>query len=120
MYDTNSLQQALNTNVTNSVTSGIQDQLGKIFALIVIPSIIITLVLIILYLLHVLRRRKIENAILEIRDTLRDSKLPQASPVEPSQKPQRTPEPASSISISGKVASSSNGVKPIPDSEVSD
>lgn len=82
VMDITELQNALNTNVTNGVSSGIQDQLGKIIAWTVIPSIIITIVIVVLYVLHSLRRRKIENAILEIRDSLRDMKLAQVAPAE--------------------------------------
>ena len=83
MYDLQSLQDALGTNVTDSVTSGIQSQIDKIIAWIVVPSIILTLLVLLLYVLHMLRRRKIENAILEIRDTLRDIKLAQVAPAKP-------------------------------------
>jgi len=94
--DITELQNALNTNVTNGVSSGIQDQLGKIIAWTVIPSIILTIVIVVLYVLHSLRRRKIENAILEIRDSLRDMKLAQVSPAQMWPKP----EPAAPAPVS--------------------
>lgn len=88
MYDLDSLQQTLNTNVTNSVTAGIEDQISKIMLWIVVPTIILSVLILVLYVLHVLRRRKIENAILDIRDTLREMKLdrlpaPSYVPAEP-------------------------------------
>lgn len=92
--DITSLQNALGTNVTNSVNTSIQDELGKLIAWTVIPSIILTIVIIVLYVLHSLRRRKIENAILEIRDSLRDIKLTQVAPAEPWPTPEATPSPA--------------------------
>lgn len=85
MYDIQSLQDSFNTKLTDSVSSGIQDQISQIIAWTVIPSIIITVVIIVLYVLHTVRRRKVENAILEIRDTLRDIKLLQARPPESQQ-----------------------------------
>lgn len=83
MEDFSGLQDALSSNVTNSVTSSVQDELGKIMAWLVVPSIIITVVFVVLYLLHMLRRRKIENAILEIRDILREIKLAGVTPAQP-------------------------------------
>ena len=77
MYDIKSLQDALNTNVSNTVTTGLQDQLNKIIAWIVIPTLVLTVAIIVIYVVHMLRRRKIENAILEIRDILREIKLDQ-------------------------------------------
>ena len=88
LMDITEVQNLLNTNVTNGVSSGIQDQLGKIIAWTVIPSIVLTLVIIVLYVLPSLRRRKIENAILEIRDSLRDMKLAAVAPAEPWPKPE--------------------------------
>lgn len=83
MYDIKSLQDALNTNVTNTVTTGLQDQLNKIIAWIVIPTLVLTVAIIVIYVVHMLRRRKIENAILEIRDTLRDMKLAEITLAQP-------------------------------------
>ncbi len=83
MEDITGLQDALTNNVTSTVTSSVQDELGKIMAWLVMPSIIITVVFVVLYLLHVLRRRKIENAILEMRDILREMKLAGVTPAKP-------------------------------------
>lgn len=91
MEDITGLQDALSSNVTNSVTSSVQDELGKIIAWLVVPSIIITVVFVVLYVLHMLRRRKIENAILEMRDILRDMKLAGATPAKPWPKPETEP-----------------------------
>ena len=102
LMDITEVQNLLNTNVTNGVSSGIQDQLSKIIAWTVIPSIVLTLVIIVLYVLHSLRRRKIENAILEIRDSLHDMKLAQVAPAEPWPKP----EPAAPVdTASPEIAS---------------
>lgn len=101
MYDIKSLQDALNTNVSNTVTTGLQDQLNKIIAWIVIPTLVLTVAIIVLYVIHMLRRRKIENAILEIRDTLRDIKFTQTAPTEPWLKPE-TPAVADSTSMPDK------------------
>ncbi len=108
--DITSLQDALGTNVTNNVNSSIQDELGKIITWTVIPSIILTIVIIVLYVLHSLRRRKIENAILEIRDSLRDIKLTQVTPAEPWPQPEPTPSSATNPQISpAEVLQDENG-----------
>lgn len=94
MYDLNSLQDSLTSGVTDSVKSGFQDQLGKIMAWIVVPSVVLTLLIILLYVLHALRRRKVEKAIFEIRDMLRDAKLSQVLPAKtlpPIEPPQPAP-----------------------------
>lgn len=89
MYDLDSLQQALNTNVTDSVSSGVQDQLGKLIAWVLIPSIILTLIILIAYIAHIVHRHKVDKAIFEIRDTLREMKLknipnaPAPTPLQP-------------------------------------
>jgi L-lactate permease len=75
MYDLDSLQQTLNTKVTDSVTSGVQDQLGKLIAWVLIPSIVLTLIILIAYIAHIVHRHKVDKAIFEIRDTLREMKL---------------------------------------------
>ena len=83
MYDFDALKDTLNSNVSTSVSSGIEDQLNKLIVWLVIPSIVLTVLIIVLYTVHMLRRRKIENAILEIRDTLREIKLTQVTPAKP-------------------------------------
>ena len=73
----------LENTLSNNVTSSIQNEISKLMAWFIVPSIILTLLVILLYLLHVLRRRKIENAILEMRDVLREMKLAAVTPVQP-------------------------------------
>ncbi len=96
MEDLTSLQNTLNDNITKGVTTGIQDQLEKLIAFIVVPSIILTVVIIVLYVLHTLRRRKIENAILEIRDSLREIKLAQVAPAKAVTQPSESTPPLAS------------------------
>lgn len=70
MYDIDTLQESLSTNVTDTINSGIEDQISKIIVWMVVPAIILSILILVLYILHALRRRKVENAILDIRDTL--------------------------------------------------
>jgi uncharacterized protein YoxC len=49
--------------------SNVTDQLVTRF---LIPSIVVTLLFLVIYIAHIVRRRKLENAIFEIRDTLRE------------------------------------------------
>ena len=71
MYDLNSLQQNLtnsvSSNVTNSLTSQLMDWL-------LIGSTVLTVLFLILYIVHMIRRHKLEKAIFEMRDLLRDIK----------------------------------------------
>jgi L-lactate permease len=83
MYDLNSLQDALSTNVTNSVSSGVEDQISKIIAWVVVPSIILTVILLAAYIAHIVHRHKVDKAIFEIRDTLREMKLAGSAPATP-------------------------------------
>jgi len=72
--DYTSLQQNLTDNLTNGVTSGVQDQLGKLMAWVVIPSVILTVIILVAYIVHLVHRHKVDKAIFEIRDTLREMK----------------------------------------------
>ena len=87
--DYSSLQQTLTDNLTSGVTSGVQDQLGKIMAWVVIPSIILTVIILLAYILHLIHRHKVDKAIFEIRDTLREMK--QAGLSSPATKPNSSP-----------------------------
>lgn len=81
MYDLDSLQKTLNTNVSNSVDSTVHDLLGKLLIWVILPTVIITVLFIVFYIMHMLRRRKIENAILDIRDTLHRMEQAQTLPI---------------------------------------
>ena len=87
--DYSSLQQTLTDNLTSGVTSGVQDQLGKIMAWVVIPSIILTVIILLAYILHLIHRHKVDKAIFEIRDTLREMK--QAGLSSPATQPNSSP-----------------------------
>lgn len=98
--DYSSLQQTLTDNLTSGVTSGVQDQLGKIMAWVVIPSIILTVIILLAYILHLIHRHKVDKAIFEIRDTLREMKQaglsshvtgPNSSPVSLQDTPTESP-----------------------------
>ncbi len=84
MDNQTSLQQSLSTDVSNNINTVVTDQLNKAFSWIVVPLLVMTAIIVIAYMYHAFRRRKAENAILEIRDTLRVVKLSQP-PTPPAQ-----------------------------------
>ena len=63
--DVNTLTQ----DFTNNVTSDLSDSL---FFWFLVPSIIITLLFLVVFISGIIRRRRVENAIFEIRDMLED------------------------------------------------
>lgn len=77
MDNLTSLPRSISNDVSNTVNAAVTEQLNKLFSWIVVPLIIITAIIVIAYTYRAFRRRKIENAILEIRDTLRVVKLSQ-------------------------------------------
>lgn len=87
MYDLNSIQQDLTSNVTSSVT----DQLIN---WILIPSIVFTVLFLVFYIAHIIHRHKIDKAILETRDILRD--IRDNAPRALSPLPAHVPEPKQS------------------------
>jgi hypothetical protein len=80
MNDLNALQQ-LTDHTTSNVTS-------QLMGWLVVPSLILTLVIVALYITALVRRRRVESAIFEIRDLLKDMKAngqqpPAAAPPAP-------------------------------------
>jgi hypothetical protein len=71
--DVNSLTQGLTDNVTTDIT-------GQLVAWFLIPSIVITVLFLVIYSAHIVRRRHVENAIFEIRDLLREIRDSQPKP----------------------------------------
>jgi len=67
MDDLTSVSQQLTTNSTS-------DTAAKFFVWVTVISLVLTFVIALLYVLHLIRRRKLEAAIFEIRDLLRDIK----------------------------------------------
>lgn len=63
--DVNTLTQDL----TNNVTSDLPDSLLVWF---LVPSIIITVLFLVVFISGIIRRRRVENAIFEIRDLLQE------------------------------------------------
>lgn len=72
MYDITQLQQS----VTNSVSTNLTKQ---IMAWVLIPSIVLTVVILVLYIVHAVRRYRLEKALFEIRDLLRDMQKNQST-----------------------------------------
>lgn len=96
MNDITSLQQTFTDTLTSNVTSNVQSELEKIMAWVLIPSIILTLAILVVYIAHVVHRHRVDKAIFEIRDTLREMKLGQV-PVAPTpapSEPQAPPAPS--------------------------
>lgn len=88
MENLDNLRQSLSSDITTDVTTNISDiitrQLADMFSWIVLPSIIIALAIFAIYVFRSIRRYRLEKAIFEIRDLLRDIKqlqTPRADPV---------------------------------------
>jgi hypothetical protein len=63
--DMNILTQDLTTNVTSDLTS-------KVVTWFLVPSLVFTVLLLVVIISSSVRRRRVENAIFEIRDLLED------------------------------------------------
>lgn len=83
MNDITSLQQTLSDNLTSSVTTNVQSDLTKLMGWVLIPSIILTFIVLIVYVAHLVHRHKVDKAIFEIRDAIREMKLAQVAPAKP-------------------------------------
>ena len=75
-----SVSNDVTTDITTDITQNITDQLIDALSWIIIPSLLITTVLVVLFIYRSIRRYKLEKAIFEIRDTLREIKLSQQPP----------------------------------------
>ncbi len=73
----NQVQQSLTTDLTSTVTSTINDQVTKLAEQFLIPSLIVSLVILVVYITRIMHRHKVDKAIFEIRDMLREMKLQQ-------------------------------------------
>lgn len=69
MYDLNSLQQNLTNSVSSNVTNSLTSQLTN---WLLIGSTVLTVLFLIFYVAHIIRRHRLEKAIFEMRDLLRD------------------------------------------------
>lgn len=81
------LNQYLQNTVGNA-TSNITDVM---FQWLVIPSIVFMAIIIALYIWRTIRRRKVDSAILEIRDMLREMRAIDTLPVQPAPPQDDTP-----------------------------
>ena len=70
--DLSEIEQLINGSSTGLTETDITGLLSQMFLWILLPSIIFSTVFLVLYIVHSIRRRKLENAIFEIRDILRD------------------------------------------------
>lgn len=92
----NQLQDILNGS--NSVNSGIADfDINKFMAWLIVPSVVLTVIFCIWVVANMWHRRRVEKAIFEIRDILREMKLAQQHPIAAS-KPQPETAPAPQLS----------------------
>lgn len=101
MNDLNQLQELLNGS--NSVNSGLNGfDVNKLIAWLVIPSIVLTVIICLVFIVSMVQRWRVERAIFEIRDTLREMKLAQQHPIDPKPLPSMPP-PAETPEITQKL-----------------
>ena len=94
----NQIQDLLNWS--NSVNSGLPSfDINKLIAWLVVPSIVLTVIFCLWVVANMWHRRRVEKAIFEIRDILREMKLAQQHPIAPAQ-PQPETAPALQLSDS--------------------
>lgn len=77
--DITQLQQLLDDSTTGTGTgiSTSSFDINKLMAWIIIPSVVLTLVVCLAFIINIIHRWKVERAIFEIRDILREMKLAQ-------------------------------------------
>ncbi len=73
----NQIQQSLTSNVTSNVTSSVTDQINNLLGMFIIPSLVITVIILALYIARMVHRHKVDKAIFEIRDMIREMKTTQ-------------------------------------------
>lgn len=72
MEDLSEIEQLINGGPSGLTEAFFTDLISQMFLWILLPSILISIVILVLYIVHSVRRRKLENALFEIRDILRD------------------------------------------------
>ena len=90
MDELSNFEQLINGNSTSLTEAEITGLISQMMLWFMVPLILISIVFLVLFILHSIRRRKLENAILEIRDILRDMNMAIQTP---SPIPVNTPAP---------------------------
>lgn len=72
MEDLSGIEQIINGDSGGLTEADITGFMSQMFLWILLPSILISVVILVLFIIHSVRRRKLENALFEIRDILRD------------------------------------------------
>lgn len=91
------LNQLLNSTNGGTTTTDIANQINQLLVWTIVPTIIFGIIFLVIYVLRIARRRKVENAIFEIRDLLRTMQPPQATPA-PTPPAEQKPAPANESS----------------------
>ena len=73
----NQLQDSLISNVTTNVTSTVNEQISNLLAQLFIPSIVVVSVILLFYIIRIIHRFRVDRAVFEIRDMLREMKAEQ-------------------------------------------
>ena len=66
-----------------TTNTDILNQINQLIVWLIIPLVVFTTLFLIMYTMRTIRRRRVENAIFEIRDLLRTMQPPQNSPTSP-------------------------------------
>jgi len=96
MDELNQLLSGTGGGSTTSITSDISNQLNQLLVWTIVPSIVFGIVFLVVYIMRSVRRRKVENAIFEIRDLLRTMQPPKvtAVPFPPLEQTDSSPSPS--------------------------
>jgi hypothetical protein len=73
MQDLNSIQQSLSSSISDTTNAAISDMINQLLGWALVPSIIFMVLFLLAYVSRSLHRRKVDNAILEIRDMLKET-----------------------------------------------
>lgn len=77
MNELTNLQQALSTNISDTTNAAISDTINQLIGWTLIPSLIFLGLFLVLYIIRSVHRHKVDKAVFEIRDTLREMKAQQ-------------------------------------------
>lgn len=93
MDELNQLLNGTTGGTSTTTTTDIANQINTVVMWTVVPTIIFGIIFLVMYILRINRRRKVENAIFEIRDLLKtmqpqQAPAPQTQPIDP--KPETT------------------------------
>jgi hypothetical protein len=72
MNELTNLQQALSTNISDTTNAAISDTMNQLISWTLIPSLIFLGLFLLLYIIRSVHRHKVDKAVFEIRDMLRE------------------------------------------------